>query len=244
MWVDSAPLKLHKLKLLQQLTVFPFPFESTEADEAAPLHVAQLAHCFTMAFVEPEQHTYTGFYIFWSESPCFPTFSEVAQYCQIWPKAFIRIASIKVPVNKKTYLPHKETEETGFSAIRCLDPKNLHFFRTSARDLKLCFHCYLKCRRQSCRCPAAPGTPECSCCILHWWQKSCTRSSPTTALQHEDKGKHTDTWLEVGLKNSRCHEGQSIDKSSVGKKTTKTKHLVMFRVWLWPLTELTWATIF
>lgn len=57
-WMDSAALKLHRLKALQQPTVFPFPSESMEAEDAAPLHVALLAHCFTMDFVEPEEHTH------------------------------------------------------------------------------------------------------------------------------------------------------------------------------------------
>lgn len=55
--MESAPLKLQKSYLLQQLTAFPFPFESTEAVEAAPLHVAWLAHCFVMAVAVSEQHT-------------------------------------------------------------------------------------------------------------------------------------------------------------------------------------------
>lgn len=79
--MDSAPLKLHKLWLLQQLTVFPFPLASTEADEAAPLQVAQLAHCFTMLFDAPEQHKTrthaTGYWrrILWRETR-FPPFLQ------------------------------------------------------------------------------------------------------------------------------------------------------------------------
>lgn len=34
--------------------MFPFPFESTEAEAEAPVHVAWLAHCFTMAVVVPK----------------------------------------------------------------------------------------------------------------------------------------------------------------------------------------------
>lgn len=67
----SAPLKLHWLKLLQQLTMFPFPSASTEAPLAAPVHVAMLAHCFTMAIVEPEQHTHTE-----RETQCFQKASQ------------------------------------------------------------------------------------------------------------------------------------------------------------------------
>lgn len=57
-WTDSAPLKLHRSKVLQHVILFPFPFSSTEAAAAAPVHVALLAHCFTMALTKPGQQTH------------------------------------------------------------------------------------------------------------------------------------------------------------------------------------------
>lgn len=80
----SAPLKLHWLKLLQQLTMFPFPSASTEAPLAAAVHVAMLAHCFTMAIVEPE-HTHTETACFWryfgqKAAQCFSS-SNILAHC-------------------------------------------------------------------------------------------------------------------------------------------------------------------
>lgn len=55
---------------------------------------------------------------------------------------------------------------------------------------------YRECRRRSCTCQQVLDIPECSCCILHWWWRSCTHSISVTALQertaHEWVDKRTE----------------------------------------------------